>query len=160
MIRSGILASLLALPIAAAVPALAQDDASAESDTSTRPASRPDEQEGDALGADTEQFLVGDGAEIYRVVCSGCHQPNGVGAIGAGAYPPLSANPTLEGSRYPAWIIVHGMGAMPAFGDWLSNEQIVEVVAHIRSSFGNDWETDLTAEAVEDLRPAENAPDG
>jgi mono/diheme cytochrome c family protein len=49
---------------------------------------------------------------------------------------------------------------MPAFGDWLTNEQIVDVVGYIQSSFGNDWETDLTAQAVEDLRPAQSAPDG
>jgi mono/diheme cytochrome c family protein len=149
--RLAALAAALALPASA----LAQ-----ETDTSTRPASRPDEQEGGALGASTERFLVEDGAEIYRIVCSGCHQPNGSGAIGAGVYPPLSANPVLEGSRYPAWIVVHGMGAMPAFGDWLTNEQIVDVVGYIQSSFGNDWETDLTAQAVEDLRPAQSAPDG
>jgi mono/diheme cytochrome c family protein len=105
-----------------------------------------------ALGATTEGFLADEGEEIYMTACAGCHQPQGQGAIGAGTYPPLSQNPVLEGSRYPAWIVVNGMGAMPSFADWLDDEQVVAVVDYIQTSFRNDYETTLTTETVADLR--------
>jgi mono/diheme cytochrome c family protein len=134
-----------------AAPAGAQDD------SGDRQPSRSSEYGVDALGADSERFLQEGGEDLYLTVCAGCHQPDGVGALGAGVYPPLAGNPMLEGGRYPAWIIVNGMGAMPSFGDWLSNEQVVEIVTYIQSNLGNDWETDLTAADVEDLREAEPA---
>ena len=147
------MASAALLAALAGLPAIAQD----EGDDSVRPASRPDRDQGSegALGASTERFLQEGGEELYLTVCAGCHQPQGTGAVGAGVYPPLAGNPMLEGSRYPAWIIVNGMAAMPSFGEWLSNEQVVEIVSYIQSNLGNDWETDLTAADVEDLREAE-----
>ena len=43
--------------------------------------------------ADPNRFLQRDGEAIYRAICQGCHMPGGQGAIGAGAYPALAANP-------------------------------------------------------------------
>ncbi len=104
-----------------------------------------------ALGATTESFLAEDGESIYMTAGAGCHQPRGQGAAG-GRYPPLSANPVLRGSRYPAWIVVNGMGAMPSFADWLDDEQVVAVVGYIQTNFRNDYETTLTADMVAGLR--------
>jgi mono/diheme cytochrome c family protein len=106
----------------------------------------------EALGATTETFLAEDGEAIYMTACAGCHQPQGQGAAGAGRYPPLSGNPVLRGSRYPAWIVVNGMGAMPSFADWLDDEQVVAVVGYIQTNFRNDYETTLTADMVAGLR--------
>lgn len=108
----------------------------------------------EALGATTESFSMEGGEEIYMVACAGCHQPQGQGAVGAGQYPALSANPRLEGGRYPAWIVVNGMGAMPPFDDWLDDAQIVEVVAYIQENLGNGYESSLSAEDVAALRDA------
>jgi mono/diheme cytochrome c family protein len=150
-------APIALLAALAAPPAPAQD---AGGDDGVRPASRPDRDQGPdgVLGASTDRFLQEDGAALYATVCSGCHQPQGAGAVGAGIYPPLAGNPMLEGSRYPAWIVVNGMGAMPSFGDWLTNAQVVEIVSYIQSSFGNDWETNLTLADVEGLREAGPEP--
>ncbi|MDD9718989.1 cytochrome c [Dinoroseobacter sp. PD6] len=108
----------------------------------------------EALSASTDGFLVNSGEEIYMVACAGCHQPQGQGALGAAQYPTLAANPRLQSARYPAWIVVNGMGAMPAFNDWLSNEQIVEVVTYIQQNLGNRYDSSLTPEEVQNLRDA------
>ncbi|SDW67019.1 c-type cytochrome [Roseicitreum antarcticum] len=104
------------------------------------------------LGATTDTFLMEDGEAIYNAVCSGCHQPQGQGAVGAATYPPLALNPRLQGGQYPAWIVINGMGAMPAFDKWLSDGQIVEVVTYIQQNFANDFVDHPTAEMISDIR--------
>lgn len=106
------------------------------------------------LRATTDRFLPEEGETLYMTACAGCHQPQGQGAIGAAAYPPLAANPRLQGYRYPTWIVLNGTGAMPAFGDWLSDAQVAEVVRYIQQNLGNRYESDLTADLVADLRDA------
>lgn len=104
------------------------------------------------LGATTEKFLIEDGGALYQAACAGCHQPQGEGAEGAAAYPPLASNPRLEGAQYPVYILLKGMGAMPSFDGWLSDAQIVEVVTYIQQSFGNDYSSHPTVEMVADMR--------
>src|SRR5262245_49303429 len=41
------------------------------------------------------------GKDIYEHICQGCHMPDAKGAVGAGAYPALAANPRLETGMYP-----------------------------------------------------------
>lgn len=106
------------------------------------------------LGATTDAFLPQEGEALYLTACAGCHQPQGQGAIGAAAYPPLAANPRLQGYRYPTWIVLNGQAAMPAFGDWLSDAQVAAVVRYIQENLGNRYDSDLTAEIVADLRGA------
>lgn len=108
----------------------------------------------DILQASTDRFLAEDGGAIYATACAGCHQTQGQGAVGAAQYPTLSANPRLEGGRYPAWIVLHGNGAMPAFGDWLSDEQVLAVTSYIQQNLGNDHETNLTLDDIAGLRDA------
>lgn len=109
------------------------------------------------LGATTEAFLQEDGEAIYRAACSGCHQPQGQGAVGAGLYPPLAGNPRLMGGRYPGWIVVNGMGAMPSFRDWLTDAQIAAVITFIQQNLGNDFDNHPTAADIADLRAAAEA---
>lgn len=140
----------LAILASAAWPAVAQD-----------PSGEGREQSQDGgdgavieLAATSDRFLPENGEELYLVACAGCHQPSGSGALGAGAYPPLANNRMLEGGRYPAWIVLNGMGGMPSFGDWLSDEQVVAVVGYIQENLGNRFESNLTSDDVAQLREA------
>ena len=89
-----------------------------------------------------------EGKAIYNAVCSGCHMPDGKGAVGAGAYPALAGNPNLETADYPIYIIIHGQRAMPNLGGIMDDEQIAAVVNYIRHDLGNNFEGDTTAEDV------------
>ena len=120
---------------------------------------RPEEAEITAM-ADEGRFgpyTTTDGEQIYNTLCAGCHMPDGKGAVGAGAYPALSGNSNLEYAGYPITIIVNGQKAMPAFAEFLDNEQVVAVTSYIQTHLGNDYEPDATVEAVADVRPADPA---
>lgn len=150
------MAALLAVPVTI-LPVAGQDNG--ESTVPRGPGA--DDLGADDLGATSEGFLIEDGAGLYTAACSGCHQPQGEGAVGAATYPPLAANPRLQGGQYPAWIIINGMGAMPAFDEWLSDDQIVEVVTYIQQNFANDFTDHPTAAMVSDIRRTaeEDAPE-
>lgn len=102
--------------------------------------------------ADPERYAYRDGEALYRAVCQGCHQAEGEGAVGAGAYPALAENPNLEAAGYPIYVIVHGQRAMPAFGDSLDDEQVAAIVNFIRTNFGNDFQDEASAEDVAAVR--------
>jgi enamine deaminase RidA (YjgF/YER057c/UK114 family) len=110
----------------------------------------------------TEAFNAGgyvttDGEQIYQTFCAGCHMPNGEGAEGAGVYPALANNPNLEFSSYATYLVINGQGGMPALGQHLDNEQIVNLMTYLQTNLGNDYEPDATIEMVADTRPV--APD-
>lgn len=128
--------------LVAATPAPAQDDSRAPRGSDTE------------LGATASEFTARDGETLYLTACAGCHQPQGQGAVGAGQYPPLSGNARLQGGRYPAWIVVNGIGGMPALGDYMDDEQVVAVVSYMQQNLGNRHSPDLTPDAVADLRDA------
>jgi mono/diheme cytochrome c family protein len=98
-----------------------------------------------------------DGETLYKTLCAGCHMPDGTGAVGAGQYPVLKGNGKLKFSAYPIKLIVNGLGAMPSFGTFLDDEQVVAVTSYIQSHLGNDYTPDATVDAVADARPAEPA---
>ncbi|KKB11451.1 hypothetical protein VE25_12695 [Devosia geojensis] len=133
MLAAAVLASLAPL-------ALAQEGTKPEADDSA------------ALFASPSVLTQKTGAGIYGAVCAGCHMPEGQGAVGAGAYPALADNPTLEFPEYPIHIIVHGQAAMPPLGSVLDDEQIAAVVEYIRTHFGNDYAEPVTAEMVAGAR--------
>lgn len=97
-------------------------------------------------------FPLQSGQAIYEGVCQGCHMPGGKGAVGAGVYPALAANPRLAGRAYPAVFVINGQGAMPPFGQLFDDRQIVEVVNYIRTNFGNRYKDKLTAAEVKAMR--------
>lgn len=106
----------------------------------------------------TEAFTAGeytstDGQEIYQTFCAGCHMPDGAGAVGAGRYPALAENPNLEYSSYAVHLTVNGQGAMPAFGSFLNDEQIVSLMTYMQTNLGNNYEPNATVEMVSDTRP-------
>ena len=41
-------------------------------------------------------------------VCAACHQPDGKGAVGAGAYPPLAADKNLVSTEFMLTALLHG----------------------------------------------------
>src|SRR3954452_22475125 len=104
-----------------------------------------------AFSSSPFRFTHQDGEAIYRNVCAGCHMPDGRGASGAGAYPPLAGNPKLQAAGYPVYLVVNGQKAMPAFGAQLDDNQVAAVVNYIRGSFGNAY-TDRVS--VDDVKAA------
>lgn len=126
-----IIAAAAALAMFAPVPVLAQDA---------------------ALFASTSKLTQTGGENIYKAICAGCHMPEGQGAVGAGKYPALANNSNLESAGYPIYVIIHGQKAMPALGAVLDDQQIADVVAYIRTNFGNDFAEPVTVQDVTDAR--------
>jgi mono/diheme cytochrome c family protein len=85
------------------------------------------------------RFMPQSGEALYADICQGCHMPGGVGAVGAGAYPPLARNPKLASIGYPLFLVIHGRKGMPPFGNLLTDQQVAAVVNYIRTHFGNDF---------------------
>ena len=88
------------------------------------------------------------GEDAFRKTCAACHQANGLGV--PNAFPPLAGSPwLLEDRETPIRVVLLGLsgpitvegksysGAMPAFGDQLSDQEIALALSHARSSFGN-----------------------
>ena len=92
---------------------------------------------GPALAAD-------DGASLFQQNCSACHQAKGEGV--PGAFPPLAGNKFVVGDpKGPAYVLTHGRGGMPNFGDDLDDKQMAAILSYIRSSWGNSAQgTDAT----------------
>ena len=102
--------------------------------------------------SESGQFEQKTGEELYNSICQGCHMPDAKGVnTGAGFYPALANNPKLSSAGYPIYVLTNGFGGMPSFKDYLSDEQIVEVVNYVRSHFGNDYPDKATIENVKSV---------
>ncbi len=104
------------------------------------------------------KFAEQSGEELFTHVCQGCHMPDAKGAIGAGAYPALAANPRLAAAIYPITVVIHGQRAMPTFAEQLNDEQIANVLNYVRTHFGNRYKDKITPEQVKARRAALGAP--
>lgn len=91
------------------------------------------------------------GEALYHAICQGCHMPDAQGAKGAGMYPALAKNPKLGAAPYVIYMVSNGMGGMPALKQYLSDEQIAEVVNYTRSHFGNHFEDVVSADDVKTI---------
>ncbi len=144
-IRSAALAALLVLPAAAqqttpAPGAPAAPTAGAASDSHGF--------------ASATRFGQRDGGALYAASCAGCHMPDGRGAVGAGAYPPLANNPKLEAAGYPVTVVLNGLRGMPGFGSQMDDAQVAAVVNWVRTNLGNAYAADpARPEDVRSLRP-------
>jgi len=111
-----------------------------------------------ALAHETRTFSSGfnfaetTGEELFANICQGCHMPDAGGAVGAGAYPSLTANRNLEARGYPVYLVLNGRRAMPPFGEMMTDAQIAAVVNYLRTHFGNKYEDAVTANEVRDAR--------
>ncbi len=93
------------------------------------------------------------GESLYRGICQACHMDQGQGAsTGAGSYPALRANPRLAAAVYPVYNILHGRNGMPAVGNFMTDEQVAQVVNYVRSHMDNHYSDEVTAAMVKKLR--------
>jgi mono/diheme cytochrome c family protein len=99
------------------------------------------------------RFTEKTGEELFASSCQGCHMPDGNGAVGAGKYPSLRKDSSLEASGYPVYVIVRGQKAMPPVGVMMSDDQVATVVNYLRTHFGNQYQDAVTAEDVKRVRP-------
>lgn len=88
------------------------------------------------------------GAVVYQEVCQACHMENAMGAVGAGRIANLAKNENLESADYPIAVVTGGKGAMPWFRGNLSDQQIADVINHVRSHYGNRYRDKITAADV------------
>ena len=80
------------------------------------------------------------GAELYKGICSGCHQPDGKGKEKLAAN--LVDSPYVKGdATSPIRILLGGkegpIGLMPPLGGALNDEQIASVLTYIRREWGH-----------------------
>jgi mono/diheme cytochrome c family protein len=89
----------------------------------------------------TEQQRFNAGADIYKNVCVGCHQPDGRGKEKIA--PPLVESRYTNGpdSTAAMRILLAGkegtVGLMPPLGGALNDEQIAAVLTYVRREWGN-----------------------
>jgi len=76
------------------------------------------------------QFAEQGGAAIYANVCAACHQPDGKGANGAGAYPALAGDERLASAEYVLRVLLEGSNAMPPLGRLMSDDQAADDQLH------------------------------
>jgi len=89
------------------------------------------------------------GKAVYQKYCLTCHQSDGSGV--PGMFPPLSPNEWIADKDKMIELMLNGQSGeitvngevynslMPAH-DFLSDEQIADVISYVRMSFGNDLE--------------------
>ena len=92
------------------------------------------------------------GAALYANVCAACHQPDAMGASGAGAYPPLAADKNLASAGYLETVLLHGLRGMPPVGRMMSDEQAADVINYVRTHFGNSYDDAVSAADVKAAR--------
>jgi mono/diheme cytochrome c family protein len=92
------------------------------------------------------------GAALYANVCAACHQPDAMGAVGAGAYPSLARNEKLASAGYLETVLLHGLRGMPAVGRMMSDEQAADVINYVRTHFGNSYDDAISAGDIKAAR--------
>lgn len=104
---------------------------------------------GTAAGAPAgEAQLRAVGAQVYGANCARCHGVDGGGT--PGLYPPLKGSSRVVSADFTehVQVVLYGLegeeidgvkyaGKMPPFGELLTDEEIAAVVAHERTSWGN-----------------------
>jgi mono/diheme cytochrome c family protein len=85
------------------------------------------------------EFSEQGGADLFRNICAGCHQPDAKGAVGAGSYPSLVADKNLDSADFMLSVLLGGLKGMPPVGDMMSDAQVADVVNYVRTHFGNAY---------------------
>jgi mono/diheme cytochrome c family protein len=104
------------------------------------------------------EFSEQSGADLFRNVCAGCHQPDAKGAMGAGAYPPLAEDKNLASTDFVLAALFGGMKGMPPVGGMMSDAQVADVVNYVRTHFGNAYPGALSAADVAAAKRRAAAP--
>ena len=92
------------------------------------------------------------GADLFRNICAGCHQPDAKGAVGAGAYPSLVADAQLASADFMMSVLLGGLKAMPPVGDMMSDAQVADVINYVRTHFGNSYSDVVSAADISAAR--------
>jgi len=92
--------------------------------------------------------LVSAGQQVFSTFCASCHGSNGQGGMGG---PSLVNNANVARADHVLRQIVNGGNDMPAFGSFLSDDQVAAVATYVRRSWGNDLPA-LTPEEVKEHR--------
>jgi len=77
-----------------------------------------------------------DGADLFKVKCTSCHGDDGKGtAAGKKLGVPVLSDDAIQdlSDKILRGAVANGKHRMPAFGAELSQDQIVDVVIHVRS---------------------------
>jgi mono/diheme cytochrome c family protein len=101
------------------------------------------------------EFAEQGGAELFRNVCAGCHQPDAKGAVGAAAYPSLASDGKLASTDFMLAALLRGLNGMPPLGDMMTDAQVADVINYVRTHFGN---ADPGAVSAADVSAARRAP--
>lgn len=72
-------------------------------------------------------------------------------SVGAGKYPALGGNPNLEFAGYATYIIINGQAAMPSFGHFLDDKQVLAITDYLQTNLDNDYEADGTLQEQPEL---------
>ncbi len=86
--------------------------------------------------AQDDQAAAAEGLRLYTTLCQACHMAEGAGA---GPYPKLAGNPTVQqaGPAYVAQRVLRGYGAMIPFCNLLTVEEVVAIANWLPSHLGN-----------------------
>jgi len=95
-----------------------------------------------------------DGASLFNHVCAACHQADGEGATGAGAYPALKGDERLGSTDYLIGVLLGGQHAMPALGRAMSDAQLADLVNYVRKAFAGASDDPATPERAAKARAA------
>ncbi|MGQ9754283.1 MAG: c-type cytochrome [Thermaceae bacterium] len=101
------------------------------------PPSAEESQASSPIPTGIDEALMKKGEQIYQQLCVGCHQANGQSL--SPAFPALAGNANLKDAAMVKNVIQNGLGAMPAVGANLSEEDLKAVATYIRNSFGNTF---------------------
>jgi cytochrome c oxidase cbb3-type subunit 3 len=107
--------------------------------------------------ADLQTYAFNAGAAVFRTWCAQCH---GSGAAGAKGYPNLLDNDWLWGGDVEAihQTIAYGVRSdhddtryseMPAFGEWMAEEEIAALTQHVLAISGQEHDGALAATGAE-----------
>jgi mono/diheme cytochrome c family protein len=97
-------------------------------------------------------FTEASGEALYANVCQACHMADGKGATGAGTYPALASDKTLESAGYAIDVVVKGRHAMPPVGMMMTDDQVASVINYVRTHFDNHYRDAATPADVKAVR--------
>lgn len=103
---------------------------------------------GAELSEEEVASLVSAGQQVFGQFCAACHGTTGRGGMGG---PQLAGNTAVGDANHVLRQIVQGGSDMPAFGPFLSDEQVAAVATYVRRSWGNDHPA-ISAEEVSEYR--------
>lgn len=89
--------------------------------------------------------LRAEGEALYLKNCRQCHGSRGTSGV------PLAGNHRIQDYAHVVHTIINGPRYMPAFGGYLSDQEIAAVTTFVLTSWGNTFRT-VTVDEVASLR--------